>query len=296
MRSGWLAFLVSVILHGAVLGACCLLPGGRVEKSSAAFIEDGPGTSSDVATFLVDREQTDVMQIPSAPPTPVAPPPTPAEIKDTKPAAAIVPPAPVLPAGYTDKNNQASGAASGPASGSGLPRGIATTFFTVPARGQKIVYLIDGSASMGLHGALAAARAELLRSIQLLPDTVKFQIYVFNRPAFPLLPQLPGWLDPTPETLAAVAEALRNLPAEGGTDPRQALKYALSRQPAVLFFLTDAGEFQADAAREITRFNGGRSIINVVELSMGLTEGNDPALETLARENRGVVHLALLPR
>jgi len=294
MRGGWLAFGVSVVLHGTVLGAFCLLPGGRIEKSWASSTADG--TPSDVATFLVYREETEVMDIPSAPPTPVAPLPVPAKIKETKPAASMVPPPAVIQAKYTGEDNHSSGTPSGPRSGSGLPGGIATSFFTVPAKGQKIVYLIDGSASMGLHGALAAARAELLRSVQLLPETIKFQVFVFNRWAFPLLAHLPGWLDPTPETLAAVAEALRNLPAEGGTDPRQALKYALSRQPAVLFFLTDAGEFKADAAREITRFNGGRSIINVIELSTGLTEGNDPALETLARENRGVFHLALLPR
>jgi hypothetical protein len=147
---------------------------------------------------------------------------------------------------------------------------------------------------MGLDGAFAAARAELLRSVGRLRGTVGFQIIVFNGLVTPLPAHLPGWLHANPQVVVAVEQALKNVRAEGKTDPASALRYALSRHPAVLFFLTDAGEFQMETARAITRFNGGHSIIHVIELGTGQAGGNDLALRTLANANGGTFKMVSL--
>jgi hypothetical protein len=292
MRSGWIAFFVSLAIHGAGLAAFCLLPGGRIERTDASFVQDGSGTQLEVATWIGD--QTEVIELPSAPPVRARVKPEPAPVQETNPAPG---PSASSPAAVTKPANTNSTGPAAPSEGSamrGLPGGVATTFFAVPATGQRIVYLIDGSASMGLHGAFAAARAELLRSVALLPETVSFQIIVFNRLATPLLAHRQDWMQASSQLIVTVEQALRNLRAEGATDPRGALRYALSRQPAVLFFLTDAGEFQPDIAREITLLNKGRSIIHVIELGTGPATVNDSALRTLATGNSGTFKMVPL--
>jgi hypothetical protein len=293
MRSGWLAFVVSVALHGAVLGAFCLLPGGRVERSDASFVPEGSDTDLAVPTFFCERSA--VFDVLSTPPVRAEVRPEPIPVKKTKPAAAVpaaVAPTLVKPA---NPNDNGSAASAGPKSGSeALPGGAATTFFSVAAKGQTIVYLIDASASMGLDGAFAPALAELLRSVRRLPETARFQVIVFNGLVTPLPAHLPGWLHANPQVVATVEQALRKVRAEGKTDPASALRYALSRHPAVLFFLTDAGEFQLETAHAITRFNGGHSIIHVIELGTGQAGGNNLALRTLANGNRGTFKMVSL--
>jgi hypothetical protein len=284
MRSGWIAFLVSMVLHGTLLGALCVLPGRKVEKPAGnVFVQDGTEASEDIAITLVS---TDTMEIP-APKKPqvelsVPPPP------QTKPVSES--PGPVDDGQQPAQSKQvASGIDHGvPLGNGGTGPRVAPSFFHVPATGSKIVYLIDASASMGKHGALDAAREELLRSVCSLPQTMQFQIVVFHLRAFPLLPQNPDWITPTPDAVADVENALRALPAEGGTDPRTALRYALSRQPDVLFFLTDAGEIKMETIREITHFNRGRSIVHVIELGAEEAGSGDLPLQLLAEHNGGV--------
>jgi hypothetical protein len=296
MRRGYVAFVVSLILHGAVLGAFLLLPGGRAEKSYASIIREGSDAPPAMTAFE-ESEGTEIIRIPSTPPPPLATPAPP--VQDTGPVPAIPSPDPAAvttPAAEKQNEPRASSGTPSAQGGKpdGLPGGTDTTFFTVPVKGQTIVYLIDASASMGLHGELEAAAAELIRSVRRLRETIRFQVIVFNRSAFPLLVGSPDWLVPTPETVAAIEEALRKLPAEGGTDPSKALKHGLFRQPAMLFFLTDAGEFHQEATREITRFNRGRTIINVIALSTGHADEDDAALRALAHDNGGVFHIVPL--
>src|SRR5919198_794363 len=51
-----------------------------------------------------------------------------------------------------------------------------TTFFQIATEGKAIVYVIDRSASMGCNGFLAAAKRELLASLERLPSTARFQV------------------------------------------------------------------------------------------------------------------------
>jgi von Willebrand factor type A domain len=294
MRSGWLAFLIALALHGGIVAALCLLPGGRMHRIPGLLFQDA-GNGPEVITLLVSEQRQDVVDIAVAP----SPPPSraqtrPAQIPESKPAlpkTSATQPKRVQASGHSAAKTQPGGNGD-----SGEPTtGVTTTFFQVPAQGQKILYVIDASASMGPTGALEVASREVLASVRRLPDSAHFQVLVYNRTASPLLPRWPGWLMPTADKLAALEEAVKSLQAEGGTDHAGALREALCMDPDVLFFLTDAaGDIPAGVPPEVSRRNQRHAVIHVIELNSGQPTGNDGALRALAAENRGVLRVVPL--
>jgi hypothetical protein len=150
------------------------------------------------------------------------------------------------------------------------------------------VYVIDRSSSMGLHGALAAARQQLLASLEQLPATARFQIIVYNRTAEPVLANQPGLMPASRENLQRVATQLSTLTAEGGTDHPPALRRALALHPDVVFFLTDADDLTAEDLRAVTRLNPGRhTVIHAIELNTRNRDRPDMPMHVLARDSRG---------
>ena len=291
IRNGLLALAVSVALHAALVGSLWLLPGRphqRTEGQAPGFYQAGESPPA-VMTFLVSGT-TDVMPLTPAPPTPKAAPPA---TVPPEPKGAVSSLAPVLNHVSADGGPDSSPSGGGESGSPGA--GGSTTFFQVPARGLTIVYLIDGSASMGPKGALARARRELLASLQRLPAAARFQIIVYNDSAQPLLPRFQHWLTPDPETFHQIQVKLNELHAEGGTDHAHALYRALVDSPDVLYFLTDADDLDPKLLGEITRRNQRRTAIHVIELKDGSPSRSDRLLQ-LARENRGAYHPVNLSR
>lgn len=189
--------------------------------------------------------------------------------------------------------DQARTASSRPTNGSDsgweVPRtpGGASFFALSAPRAQRIVYVIDCSASMGQHGHLDRARQELLASLEGLPASTRFQIVTYNGYAEPL--RLGGQTELVPATPAIklqVAQQLAGLRAAGRTDHVQALRRALELDPEVIFFLTDAGDMKPDEIRKVGQMNQGRAVIHCVELRRGRSGSESPLLQ-LARGNRG---------
>jgi hypothetical protein len=146
--------------------------------------------------------------------------------------------------------------------------------------------VIDHSLSMGPSGALAAARAELLASLEALPAATVFQVIFYNNVAEPLrLGHVRGMLPADPDTLRSAAAIARATWAEGNTDHVQALRCGLGLRPDVLFLVTDADDLSPDQVRAVTSFNGGRTVINTVCLAR--RPQGTAALELLARANGG---------
>ncbi len=172
---------------------------------------------------------------------------------------------------------------------SGIPGGNGGTFFNVAVRGQRVVYVIDRSSSMGKRGALDIARRELLASLQALPADASFQVIVYNSTAQPLMAGLPGWLRATPENRQLAAQALARLDATGGTVHHLALPMALALRPNMIFFLTDADDLSPWYLDEITRQNQShcRAAIHVIELNIGNRGRPDMPLQAFARQNQG---------
>jgi hypothetical protein len=158
----------------------------------------------------------------------------------------------------------------------------------VEAHGQTLVYVIDRSSSMGLHGALAAAREEVLASLEQLPPTARFQVIVYNRTAEPLLASQPELMVPSPENKQRVALQLSTLRAEGGTDHLPALRRALALHPDVVFFVTDADDLTAQHLRAVAQLNPGRrTVIHAIELNLRNRNRPDMPMHALALDNRG---------
>jgi hypothetical protein len=179
--------------------------------------------------------------------------------------------------------------------GSGIGQG-GTSFFKVPARGRRIVYVIDRSSSMGRHGALNIARQELVASLHALPADASFQIIVYNSTAQPLIEEHPGWLAATADNKLRVARDLAALEATHGTKHDRALPMALALQPDVIFFLTDADDLDPRQLATLTARNQGRAAIHVIELNTNNVGRTDAPLQVFARQNRGTYHAVDLSR
>jgi hypothetical protein len=139
---------------------------------------------------------------------------------------------------------------------------------------------------MGLGDGLAAAKAELLASLRQLPASTRYQVICYSRDADAL--RIAGRSDlvpATPDNIRATARLLLPLRAGGSTNHVQALQRALALEPDVIFLVTDAADLSPEQVRQVTLWNGGRTVIHTIELGGQDSRGNP--LELLARSNRG---------
>jgi len=175
---------------------------------------------------------------------------------------------------------------SGPVVDSTGPGG--TTFFGVSARGRRIGYVVDVSASMESGGRLWVALAELKRSLAGLPDYAWFFVALFSSEAV-IPPFQRSWQRATPEDLARMQRWLDlEVSTGGGTRPAAAFErlFALDPPPDAIFFLTD-GEVPPDTPALVRRLNGpGRgTVVNTVAFG---TEAGREMLEQIARDSEGI--------
>jgi hypothetical protein len=164
----------------------------------------------------------------------------------------------------------------------------ASGFLRVGNPAQSVVFVIDGSQSMGLDGLFESAKRELVASIDALPEATRFQVIVYNRSAGPL--RINGHTDLVPATDAnklAAAELIRKLEPEGSTDHVRALQQAMILRPEMILFVTDADGLRGDQVHALTVLNHGRAAINTIELNGGRRKGQQSPLQILAEQNRG---------
>lgn len=172
-----------------------------------------------------------------------------------------------------------------------------TEFFGVAANAKKIIYVIDRSSSMGLNGALDRACYEIWNSLQALPETAQIQIVVYNSHAQMLMPTERNWLTNSKSNQHRVGQALKDLRAEGGTKHYLALPLALSLQPEVIYFLTDADDLTLEYLKLVTERNRHQTRIHVIELNTHHLDHTDMPLQVFARANGGQYRAVdLLPK
>jgi hypothetical protein len=180
--------------------------------------------------------------------------------------------------------------------GKGLPRGpgtgkqARTAVFGVQGEGSRFIYVFDRSGSM--EGApLAAAKEQLISSLESLDKIHQFQIIFYNQRPFvmQLDPGQPPGMEFANDAGKKRAESfIGSILADGGTRHMEALELALRLKPDVIFFLTDAEDpvlSAADLAR-IRRLNSGTSI-NAIEFGSGPAGGTLNFLKRLADQNHG---------
>lgn len=293
-RLGPMPVILSLVLHSLILLVFWALAiPAQFDEGNAPFTLDtrAPDAKEGISLMLVDavclssqpaRSQT----VPVLPATPLIMPPSP-----VTPVVNEV--APVAP-GSGSAAGVSQTANAGPAGNGtgGQPRGSAgtgtTSFFQIATQARSVVYVIDRSASMGINGRLAAARRELLASLDRLPPTARFQVVPYNRFAEPLrVGGRTDLLEATAANIQTVAKLLEALVAEGGTDHWPALHRALALQPDVIFFLTDADDLRIEQVRAITQLNHGRTAIHTIELNTLNRDREDMPLHLLAHTNQG---------
>jgi hypothetical protein len=167
-----------------------------------------------------------------------------------------------------------------------------TSLYGIEAEGFKFVYVFDRSASMGNgpNTPLAAAKVELLNSLERLGPTHQFQIIFYNeRPKVFSLAGYPGRIVYATDINKRQARSfVDSITADGGTGHLSALEMALSFGPDVVYFLTDAAEPDM-SARDLARIRHKNqvSVIHTIEFGEGPAPDRENFLAHIARDNRG---------
>lgn len=174
------------------------------------------------------------------------------------------------------------------------PGSTSASFFGLAASGTRFVYVFDRSASMGEPAGrpLAAARQELLASIDSLPESRQFHVIAYNDRLSVFSPGgqrgRPTFADETGKR--EVRRFVESVTADGGTRHFEAVAAALRLAPDAIFLLTDADEADDLTDDELRRLSRslGRSRIMLVQFG-GATGRRSPRLERLAAESGGAV-------
>jgi von Willebrand factor type A domain len=143
-----------------------------------------------------------------------------------------------------------------------------TTFFGIRARGQFFVYVVDCSGSMLDDDRLTRATIEVRKSVFAMQEPQKFEVIFYNNESMPM----PGGPRPRTADLQAKNQLLlwlRLIEPDGGTDPRHAMRQALSLKPDAVFLLSD-GEFPEGTVQEIGKLNTRNIPIHCIDLAGGL--------------------------
>ena len=178
--------------------------------------------------------------------------------------------------------------------GEGGPLAGGTSFMGLKDVGKKFVYVIDRSTSMGNDGAFAAAKSELMASLQHLDKTQQFLIIFYSTTVDVLTPR-DGRVDMfwgTDSQRLQVSGQLQSMIEGGGTHHLPALTKALEARPDVIYFLTDGDSETALSAAEIeeVKRNCRGTRINCVEfgrLPEAAIKGSANFLQKLADETHG---------
>ncbi len=169
------------------------------------------------------------------------------------------------------------------------------SLFGVKAEGSKFVYVLDRSGSTE-GKLLAAAKAEILASIENIDDVHQFQLVVYNERPKVFNPAGPnGHLAfGTDANRAEVKKFLGGIEADGGTDHMAALSLAIRMRPDVIFLLTD-GDKPLVTARELARIDrvGPGIMIHTIQFGDGpptvstRCPGGQGWMEKLAKQSGG---------
>jgi hypothetical protein len=162
--------------------------------------------------------------------------------------------------------------------------------FGVTGEGTKFVYLFDRSSSM--EGApLAAAKRQLLESLQSLDSVHQFHIIFFNTRthAFDITGGGRRIAFASDRNKQLAANFVGGVTASGGTDRLVALREALAFAPDVVFFLTDADDPMPNSELEAVRRANRRAQAAICVIEFGRRTAPLPGnfLAHLASESGG---------
>jgi hypothetical protein len=291
-----LAFMVRSIPRGVAEGNGHSI--GLILNAKSAdgdSLEGGEGNDSPVSTL---------QESPVPPPLLPTPPPVIAEVEDTRtelqaapvklastiPQAASVAPATAAPVRNVPSQPGTGGHGQGRGGTPGGHGDATVSVFGVQGKGTKFVYLFDRSASME-GPPLAAAKRQLLQSLQSLGSIHQFHIIFFNTKTQPFINPSGTLRDAfaTDRNKQLAANFVGGITADGGTDRMAALRAAIGCSPDVIFFLSDADDpMSASELAELARLNRhSQATICVIEFGRSSTPSPNNFLMQLAHTSGG---------
>lgn len=199
----------------------------------------------------------------------------------------------------TDVGTLMAGGGDGNQRGLGLGRGAAseearlgrTSFFGTPARANRVVFLVDNSASMK-QGRMETTLVELARSVEQLGEKQEFYVVFYSDQAYPMM-----YPASVMEPLAATRENKQRLYAWlqtvelciGGA-LLKAVELADSLEPEVVYLLSD-GDITGTATMDRLAQISERTY-PIHTLGMGVKKPVDAQnLARIAQANRGTFQL-----
>ncbi|MEI8372509.1 MAG: VWA domain-containing protein [Planctomycetota bacterium] len=163
------------------------------------------------------------------------------------------------------------------------------SLFGVKAEGSKFVYVLDRSGSTD-GKLMAAAKAEILASIENIDDVHQFQLVVYNERPKAFNPAGPGGqlAFGTDANRAEVKRFLSTIAADGGTDHEAALSLAIRLRPDVIFIMTDGDKPQL-GAQQLARIDriGPGIIFHAIQFGEGPQRGGRGWMGKLAQQSGG---------
>ncbi len=192
------------------------------------------------------------------------------------------------------KQSKPSGKASGRPTGvqgsSGTSGYANVSVFGVQGKGSKFIYVFDRSASMEGR-PLAAAKQQLVQSLQSLDSVHQFHVIFFNTKtqSFDISGGGKRIAFASDRNKKLAGNFVGGITADGGTDRMYALREALNFAPDVIFFLTDADDaMSASEMAEIARANRkAQASICVIEFGKNPAPTPNNFLARLAHDNGG---------
>ena len=179
------------------------------------------------------------------------------------------------------------GAGTGRGEGSGGGGSAGPGFFGLKADAKSIVFVVDCSGSMNTrHNSewktrFKRVKYEMLKAVTGMNAGQRFYIIFFNSKAVRMPAK--GLLPATPPVKRDALKWMTKQLADGGTDPRSALRYALRLQPDMIYFLTD-GSFSPRVRRVLLSVRQYR--VSIHTFVFGNPKGED-VMKQIAVQNRG---------
>lgn len=175
------------------------------------------------------------------------------------------------------------------------PGGIRTGIFGLEAKGNRFVYVFDRSASMAEPDGrpLAAAKLELIRSIDELGDVQQLYVIFYNDRLHVFSPagSRGRLVFATEENRRAARRFVEGVRADGGTRHAEALAAAFRLAPDVVFLLTDADAKDDLTDGELERLSRLGSGSRCMVVQFGDESGRSPRLAELAARCGGAYRI-----
>jgi hypothetical protein len=188
-----------------------------------------------------------------------------------------------------------------PAAGGAPPKspGARTGIFGLEASGNRFVYVFDRSASMGEPAGrpLAAAKAELLASLDDLGESQQFHLIFYNERPVVFAPAAARGrpIFASDENRREAARFVEGIAAAGGTRHYEAIAAALKLAPDAVFVLTDGTSDDDLAEDELGWLGRATGTARIMVVQFGGDGRRSPRLARLAERTGGAFKVVDVP-